>query len=166
MTTAEIIMAVIGSLGFLLGLRAYSRDKGVQKRLLAIEEETHAWRREEREAIEAERRALEEETKTADFGVKTRPVDLAASQVIAQNRGPAEAFDVALEIWGERDGSRLDAPIFAANSQLQADRLRPAETVHAHLIFGIGQPSRNELRYRLSWTDGRGPQDEEGRVPL
>jgi hypothetical protein len=77
MTTDEIIMAVIGGFGFRLGLRAYFRDKGVQKRLVAIEEESHA-----------------------------------------------------------------------------------------RLIFGMGQPSRDELRYRLTWTGRRGTRNEEGRVPL
>ncbi len=142
-----------------------------QRRILEIREAQHAWDREDRDAkVEAEHLA-EEEANSADvlirFGFRDSVHSL--GRVIATNHGPANAVDVDLHIFGANvldEAWEPIEPIFGEDYGL-ADLLHPTESVHVGVSFGMGGgPQPADLRYRITWYDGRGRQKREGRVPI
>lgn len=140
----------------------------VQRRLLAIEEERHAWEV-QRGTEEAERaRQVEEHSKTAEFDVTFGYRDSGKTwgRVIARNGGPADARDVTLDIWWEQDEGRAQVDRMRGQDYGESESLRPGEAVRIGIAFSFETPALEELRYRLMWTDERGNQDDEGRVPV
>jgi hypothetical protein len=155
------IVAIVAS-GF-VGFRQLRLDR----RLVTIEETRHRWEQMERDELEAEKKAEEERARSAGFDVYYADRDSAQTwgRVIARNRGPAEAVDAELEVSGIARGRQ----VLVSDGQHEhttAERLQPGESVHADVSFTMDSPPREALRYRLSWTDGRGPQTAEKQVPL
>ncbi len=166
MDTADIVNAVLALIAIWLGVRSYRQDSKTQDRLLAIEEDRHAWEQEQREREEEQERIAAEAARSATFQVwLEHRSQRGTSRLVALNRGPEEAFEVVLDVWGDRGNGREEVGRYGGNYH-EVDRLGPGETAHIDMSFTMGRPSRDDLRYRLDWTDSRGPQTMEGRVPL
>lgn len=90
------------------------------------------------------------------------------ARVIATNYGPADARDVELEVWGERDGrGRIPVVPIRGEDYSKAAVLQPNESIHIGIAFTFGSPSPEDLRYHVSWVDDRGIQQSKvGRAQL
>lgn len=171
---ADFVVAVVAVLAFLLSVRAYFRDKRrddetaeLQRRIVKIEEARHEWEREERAADKEAARRAEEQSRAADFRIRFsyRGSKRTTGRIVARNEGQAIATGVLLDVWGERDGVHQEAPTYGGAGYHHADRLQPGESVHYDAHFTMRSPQPADLRYRITWTDGRGEQRREGRVP-
>lgn len=174
MTWVDITVAVVAVFGFLLAVLVYFRDKDLgdktadlQQRIVEIEEERHGWEVEERAARETAARLATERAQSADLRITFayRQSSRSTGRVIARNEGQATATGVLLEIWGEVDGERKQASVIGGANH-KADRLQKGEAVHIDVPFTFGSPRPEDLRYRVTWTDQRGGQELEGRVPV
>lgn len=140
----------------------------IQRQLLEIEETRHRWEQEQRNAEESTQRRTDEEARTAAFTVRFgyRDSTRTWARIIATNNGPADARDVELEVFAEKGGRRVDIEPIRGEDYLTAERLQPNESVHFGVAFSLAFPSAADLRYRITWMDGRGSQAMEGRVPV
>lgn len=192
-TLGELLTVLIALGGLGLGVRSYYRDKKrddatakveterheferrmteeavtIQRQLFEIEADRHRRELDALGAAEAEGEEAEEREQTADLTVRFGYRDSKHSwaRILATNYGPTDADDVELDVYGERDGDRVEINEIAGEDYRTADRLQPNESVHVATVFTMGSPQPADLRYRLSWTDGRGPQEKSGRVPI
>ena len=136
-------------------------------RLAAIEEARFA-QEQQRRIAELERERLDyEASRSAEFSLRFgfRNSAKAWGRVIARNEGPADASNVVLEVWGVRDGERVEIAPIDGGSRGSASLLRPSESVSMDLAFTFGTPGPADLRYRIEWTDGMGTKEQEGEVP-
>jgi len=168
----------------------------IQRKQFEIEEQRHAWEQEERsepaqrqptdeeERSEpaqrqptdeeerstepAQRQPTDEEEQTAGMQVRFAFRDSARTwaRILATNYGPADARDVALAIHAESEGSTVVVEPIGGMDYGTAEMLQPSESVHVGVAFTFGSPQPEDLRYRLSWVDGRGEQERQGRVPI
>lgn len=157
-----------GEMGHEQELQAAQKAPEIQRRLLEIEEERFAWEREKRSEESERERKAEELSRTAAFTLifAYRDSSRTWARVIARNNGPAAARDVELDIWGDRGDGRVEVDRVKGQDYGVADLLRPGETVHVAIAFTMGSPSAEDLRYRLTWTDGCGAQADERQVPV
>jgi hypothetical protein len=151
--------------------RQDNRDKetaSIQRRLSDIEETRHTWEQQDRAEAEAQKRKAAEREMSAEFKVQFRHKDGAKSygRLSATNQGPADARDAVLDVWADHGADRIDVTPVQGTGTQSAERLRPNEAVYTDLVFTMGRPSAEHLRYHLDWTDDRGPQSDEGRVPF
>jgi len=140
----------------------------VQRKLLEIEEQRHAWEQEERTTDAAERQSAGEHAQTAEMVVRFAFRDSARTwaRILATNSGPADATDVVLAIHAEREGHTGAVEPIGGTDYGTAERLQASESVHVAVAFTFGSPQPEDLRYRLTWVDGRGDQERQGRVPV
>lgn len=117
---------------------------------------------------EEQQREDEEGAMATDFSIRSGYRDSAHTwaRVIATSEGPALARDVALDVWYEVHGERIEVQTLEGQGDRSARRLAPNESVHGAILFSLASPSTHTLRYRVSWTDDRGSQTKEGQVPL
>jgi DNA invertase Pin-like site-specific DNA recombinase len=66
----------------------------------------------------------------------------------------------------EEDKETVDVERVSATDYRTANRLQANESVHVDVDFSFGSSQPEDLRYRLSWVDGRGEQTAECRVPI
>lgn len=139
-----------------------------QRRLVEIEETRHGWEQQERTDEEVRRQRFDQEALTAEMKVRFAYRDSAQTwaRILATNGGPAEANDVVLDVYAERNGQTIDVGPVSGEDHRTADQLPPNESVYVGVVFSLGSPLPADLRYRLSWVDGRGPQKDEGQVPV
>ncbi len=193
MTLAELLTVLIAFGGLGLGVRSYFRDRKRDDETTTVEKERHAFERRMTEeavtiqrqlveieadrhrreidalgAAEAEREEAERREQTANLAIRFafRDSNRTWARILATNHGPAAANDVKLDVYGERGGTRVEINEIAGEDYQTADRLQPNESVHVATVFTMGSPQPADLRYRLSWTDGRGPQENSGQVPI
>jgi hypothetical protein len=140
----------------------------IQRRVFEIEERRHGWEQQERAAEDAERQRLDEEGHTAEMRVRFAFRDSARTwgRILATNYGPADATDVTLDVYAEQNGQTVDVEPVSGTDYRTADVLQRNESVHIGVAFSSGSPQLEDLRYRLSWVDGRGGQTAEGRIPI
>ncbi|NOX24319.1 MAG: hypothetical protein GXP36_14670 [Actinobacteria bacterium] len=140
----------------------------IQRSLLEIEGRRHNWEQERRAAEATESLRSDEAARTAAMRVRFAYRDSTKTwaRILATNHGPADASDVALDVYAEKDGETVEVEPVGGTDYRTADRLQPNESVHVGVAFTFGSPQPEDLRYRLSWVDGRGEQTEEGRVPI
>ncbi len=140
----------------------------IQRKLFEIEEQRHEWEQEQRAAEAAESERADEDAQTAEMSVRFAYRDSARTwaRILATNYGPADATDVALDIYAEQDGGTVEVEPVGGTDYRTADLLQPSESVHVGVAFSFGSPQPEDLRYRLSWVDGRGEQTSDGRVPI
>ena len=192
-TTLAVATVLIALGGFGLGIRSYFRDKtrdeetrrveverhaferkmaeqsaAIQQRLADIEEVRH---RRELDAVataDAEREEAEQRRRTAGLVVQFNYRDSKHSwaRIAATNHGPADATGVTLGVYGEIDGDRVEINEIANEDYGTTDRLQTNESVHVSTSFTMGSPQPADLRYHLSWTDGRGRRNISGQVPV
>lgn len=139
-----------------------------QKQLLIIEERRHDWEQQERRMQEEREREVEEGAISSSFSIRSGYRDSAHTwaRVIATSEGPANARDVELDVWYEVDNERIEIQTLKGQDHRSAERLAPNESVHVAILFSLASPPTHTLRYRVDWTDGRGPQTREGQVPV
>ena len=140
----------------------------IQRRLFEIEERRHQWEQEQRAAEAAASLRAETAERTAAMKVRFAYRDSARTwaRILATNYGPADASDVVLDVYARKDGKRVEVEPVGGTDYRTAERLRPNESVHVGVAFTMGSPQPEDLRYRLSWVDGRGEQTDEGQVPI
>lgn len=135
--------------------------------MLEIEEERYAWELQRRNEESERTRQAEERLRTAAFSVTFAYRDSARTwaSVVARNSGAADAQDVTLDVWGDQGDRRAEVDRVKGQDYGTAEMLQSGETVHVAVAFSLGSPSAEDLRYRLTWIDGRGAQADEGQVP-
>lgn len=140
----------------------------IQRRIFEIEERRHGWEQQERATEDAERQRLDEEGRTAEMRVRFAFRDSARTwgRILATNYGPADATDVTLDVYAEQNGQTVNVEPVSGTDYRTADRLQRNESVHVGVAFSFESPQLEDLRYRLSWVDGRGEQTAEGRIPV
>jgi len=140
----------------------------IQRKLFEIEEQRHDWEQEQRAAEANERLQAEEEASTAAMSIRFayRDSKKTWARILGTNNGPADATDVNLDIFAEKDGRTVQVEPVAGTDYRTADRLQPSESVHVGVAFTFGSPQPEDLRYRISWVDSRGEQTVGGRVPV
>ncbi|NIA25564.1 MAG: hypothetical protein GWP04_08325 [Gammaproteobacteria bacterium] len=140
----------------------------IQRSLFEIEERRHEWEREQRAAEAVASLRADETARTAAMKVRFAYRDSARTwaRILATNYGPADASDVALDVYARQDGKTVEVEPVGGTDYRTADRLQPNESVHVGVAFTFGSPQPEDLRYRLSWVDGRGEQTDEGQVPI
>lgn len=177
----DVVIAVVAVLSLFLSTLVFYRDTkrgkrtstlvqetaDLQRRMVEIEEERQAWKHEERESDRAAIRLAEERARSADLRIRFsfRNSDHSIGRVIARNEGQADATGVTLEVWGERDGERHEMSTYGGADDHRASRLQTGESVHYDALFTLSSPQATDLRYRITWTDGLGDQQQKGRVP-
>lgn len=173
-TVVDVIVALVAVAGLGLSLRVYFRDKNLgeetadlQRRMVEIEETRFAREEQQLAAEEEAVRLAEERAHSAEFRPRFAYRDSARSigRVIARNEGQGDASDVLLEVWGERDGGHQEVSTYGGADYHRAERVQPGESVHYDTVFSLASPQPEDLRYRITWTDGRGEQMRDGRVP-
>lgn len=140
----------------------------IQRQLLEIEETRHGWEQEQRKTEESAQHRADEESRTASFNIRFGFRDSAQTwaRIIATNNGPADARNVELDVFAERDGKRVEIDPIRGEDYRTANRLQPNESVHLGTAFSFASPSVADLRYRVTWTDDRGDHTTDGQVPL
>ncbi len=140
----------------------------IQRSLFEIEERRYDWEQEQRAAEATERLCADEAARTAAMRVRFAYRDSAKTwaRILVTNYGPADASDVALDVYARKDGKTVEVEPVGGTDYRTADRLQPNESVHVGVAFTFGSPQPEDLRYRLSWVDGRGEQTREGQVPI
>lgn len=148
--------------------RAVQEASSLQRRLLEIEETRHDWERRGWINEEEEERRRLEISKTATFTVTFAFRDSAKTwaRIIARNNGPALARSVQLDVWGVGADGRAEVDRVKGQDHHEAESLQPSESVHVAVAFSMASPGPEDLRYRLTWVDGRAEQAEEKQVPL
>ena len=124
----------------------------LERRLVEIEAERHAWATEERSEQLAQREAAARAALKARFHTRLVWLDHQESRFLltARNLGPAPAMDVALSLH-EPSGNQFES---TARSPL----LRPDETVKITGTVDLSV-SVETLTAILAWTDGTGPHE-------
>jgi hypothetical protein len=194
MTLAELLTIIIAFAGLALGVRSYFRDKRrdeetatvdanrsefeqrmteeavtIQRQLAEIEVQRHSWELEARQDAATLAEELVERARSADFAVRFAYRDSRHTwaRILASNTGQATARDVRLELLAENsDGDPVDVDPVGGTDYRTADLLQPGESVHVGIAFTFGSPQPEDLRYRISWTDDRGPHQKSAQVPL
>jgi len=194
MTLAEFLTVAIAFTGLALGMRSYLRDKRrdedtvkvdaerhaferrmteeavtIQRQLAEIEAERHRWELEARGLAAAERKQAEQRERSAAFRIRFAYRDSAQTwaRIIATNEGEADALSVRLAVLAEtRDEDLVDVEPVGGTDYGISDRIQTGESVHVGVAFSLGFPQPSDLRYRLTWVDTNGEQEQEGRVPV